>query len=106
MVRWIVLVLAMALPLRGALAAQHFCPWMEGATSAAAMSGMSPEDCAGMSEADGHCTLQTACTATPLLTPSLARMPQVEAPAPQDQLLPVEHSPTLAMPERVPIMVI
>jgi hypothetical protein len=75
MLRWIAILLMVALPLRSGLAAVQFCPWMAAAAAVAqtdttqAVStemGMG-EDCPGASMVDGQCKLQTACSVTPVL---------------------------------------
>jgi hypothetical protein len=81
MLRWIVILLIAALPLRNGMAAAQICPWMAvglsvqvtGVEPAAAsmqaadsMNSME-DDCPGMSVADGHCTLQAGCAVPPLL---------------------------------------
>jgi hypothetical protein len=75
MLRWIAVLLIVALPVRGGLAAMQFCPWM-GATAAIAAMGASPtantamdmsDECPGAAMPDGQCKLQTACTVTPVL---------------------------------------
>ena len=86
MLRWIVIALVFCLPLRGALAAAQYCPWMANMQSAASMQDMAvllsntgseagdmggmggmDDGCPGMSTVDGTCMLETACFATPLI---------------------------------------
>jgi hypothetical protein len=76
MLRWIVMLLILTLPLRSGMAAAQVCPWMAAGLSVQATSVQAPantsnpvmsDDCAGMSAADGHCTLQAGCAAPPLL---------------------------------------
>lgn len=104
MTRWIVLVLALALPLRGALGAMQVCPWME-QPGTSQMADMPTAECAGMSQADGHCVLQVACSTTPVLPALLCLLPAAPAPRPQlmadADWLPVALKP----PERVPIVI-
>jgi hypothetical protein len=75
MFRWIVILLIVALPIRSAMAGAQICPWMalDVVASASAADLAQPmqtmgDECPGMT-ADGHCALQVACTATPILTP-------------------------------------
>jgi hypothetical protein len=78
MLRWIAILLMVALPLRSGLAAVQFCPWMAAAVAqtdtAQAVStemGMG-KDCPGTSMVDGQCKLQTACSVTPVLRDAAA----------------------------------
>jgi hypothetical protein len=75
MLRWIAILLIVALPIRSGLAAVQFCPWMGAAAAIAAVDAgptantamdMS-EDCPGASMPNSQCKLQTACTVTPIL---------------------------------------
>lgn len=73
--RWIIILLIAALPLRSGMAAAQICPWMAAGLSAQMASPSTAattvdnfnEGCAGMSTVDGSCTLQAGCGATPLL---------------------------------------
>jgi hypothetical protein len=80
MLRWIAILLMVALPLRSGLAAVQFCPWMAAAaavaqtdtTQAASTEMDMGEDCPGASMVDGQCKLQTACSVTPVLRDAAA----------------------------------
>jgi hypothetical protein len=83
MLRCIVILLILALPLRSGMAAAQICPWMAAGLSVqtsevqATTSASNPlvEDCAGMSAADGHCTLQAGCATPPLIPHTLTITP-------------------------------
>jgi hypothetical protein len=114
MLRWIVMLLILALPLRSAMAAAQICPWMAAglsvqATSATALASAAEtamgEDCAGMSAADGHCTLQAGCATPPLIPHALTVNPTHTVPV---------HAPWHAVhtlftyspvPQRIPISI-
>lgn len=118
MLRWIVILLVAALPLRSGMAAAQICPWMAaglsaqvtgaGSTNTAvqAMNSMDAmdEDCLGMSAADGHCALQAGCAAPPLLPshPQIASLQAVPVHTPWHAVYSLfTYSP---VPQRIPIL--
>jgi hypothetical protein len=134
MLRWIAILLIAALPLRGALAAAQICPWMAagmvtvmvavtpaaistdstipshqlaGATEEAAMQDMRdmPGGCAGMSHADGSCTLQAACAATPLPVKTMPLALPQQTPVHMAWRAVDVRSVFMQVPQRVPITV-
>jgi hypothetical protein len=114
MLRWIVLLLIFALPLRSGMAAAQICPWMAAGLSAQATSMQVPtgaantamdEDCAGMSAVDGHCTLQAGCAAPPLIPYAVTVTPTHTMPihAPWHAVHTLHtYSP---VPQRIPIAI-
>ena len=89
MLRWLVILLMVAVPLRSGMAAMQICPWMAAglavqtsaatgpASAAAAPQAAVQAECEGMSAADGHCTLSSGCAATPLVSSyRVTNMPQ------------------------------
>jgi hypothetical protein len=117
MLRWIVILLIAALPLRSGMAAAQLCPWMaagllsqvaSATLPSAAMQAMDSmttmgEDCLGMSTTDGHCTLQAGCAAPPLL-PSHPKMASVQT-VPMHTPWHAVHSlfTYSSVPQRIPI---
>jgi hypothetical protein len=114
MLRWIVMLLILALPMRSGMAAAQICPWMAAGLSVQATNLQAPasaantamgEDCAGMSVLDGHCTLQAGCAAPPLIPYAASVNPTHTIPV---------HAPWHAVhtlftyspvPQRIPISV-
>ncbi len=113
MLRWIAILLILALPLRGAMAAAQICPWMAAGLSVQASSVQVPasathlisEDCASMSAVDGHCTLQAGCATPPLLPyyASITRFKTVPLHVPWHTVHSLfTYSP---VPQRIPISI-
>jgi hypothetical protein len=103
--RWsiaMILVLAICLPVRFAYAALNICPWMQASMNPAAMAFNMP-DCEGMSQADGHCSLQVICTAVPLLNEAkvFGLIPVSLEPYPHTRI--ALFTLGLMPPERIPI---
>jgi hypothetical protein len=114
MLRWIILFLVLALPLRSGMAAAQICPWMAAGLSVQATSSQAPasaantamgDDCTGMSAVDDHCTLQAGCAAPPLIPHAFAITPAHTMPV---------HAPWHAVhtlftyspvPQRIPIAI-
>jgi hypothetical protein len=111
MIRWLVILLLVALPLRSGMAAVQICPWMAAGLSAQAGSALPAsvaivdlgDDCAGMSSVDGTCALQAGCAATPLLPGRL----KIIAPTAIAQHMPWHAVHSLftysPVPQRIPI---
>ncbi len=68
---FVLLVLTVSLPVRFALAAQNWCPWMQASMALPAVAAApstahaSMPECEGMSD-NGTCHLQPICTAVPI----------------------------------------
>lgn len=113
MLRWIAILLILALPLRSGMAAAQICPWMAAGlsvqtssvqaskTSANAMG----EDCADMSAADGHCTLQAGCATAPLIPHALTVTPTHAMPVHASWHAVHSLFTYVPVPQRIPIAI-
>ena len=118
MVRWLVIVLMLALPLRSGMAAMQFCPWMAlqsvewvassdntaGLDSNASPASEAMDDCANLPHTGGACQLQKACSSTPILGDAPVHIPRHAQPASTPWHSEFAISADTAVPQPVPIL--
>ena len=121
MLRWIAIVLMIALPLRSGMAAAQICPWMAAQAmqtqeyaQAQTLAGQSApvssssiteaiDDCPEMTATGGVCHLQKACTATPILQDAPTQVQHYMQPLHVVWRPVFTISIDTAVPQRIPI---
>lgn len=112
MLRWIAILLMLALPLRSGLAAVQFCPWMAAQTvewnadqtTAANSQPGAVDGSAGMAKTGNVCHLQKACAAAPILHETPAHVQCHTAPVHTAWRSVFSLSIDNAVPQPIPIV--